>query len=139
MNRLMIALSCLMALVSATLAADTMSVQDAWAKMQNKTLVLVDVRTKGEWESSGIAPGAITLTMGAQDYYEKLEAIAAANPGKTIGLICAAGGRSTKTASELEKRGLSQVVDVKEGMGGGLFSAGWIAAELPVVPYKPTE
>ena len=136
MKRLILTLACWLALVSAGLSAETISVQDAWAKMQNETLVLVDVRTKGEWQSSGIAPGAITLTMGAENYYEKLEAIAASNPGKTIGLICAAGGRSTKTAAELEKRGLSRVVDVKEGMGGGLFTSGWIAAELPVVPYK---
>jgi rhodanese-related sulfurtransferase len=136
MKRLFIAIACLFAAVSASFAADTMRVQDAWAKMQSGSLVLVDVRTKSEWKSSGIAPGAITLTMGAENYYEKLEAIAAANPGKTIGLICAAGGRSTRTASELEKRGLSQVVDVKEGMGGGMWNGGWIGADLPVVPYK---
>jgi rhodanese-related sulfurtransferase len=136
MKQFILAMICGILVTSASFAADKMSVKDAWAKMQNGSLVLVDVRTKSEWRSSGIAPGAITLTMGAENYYEKLEAIAAANPGKTIGLICAAGGRSTRTASELEKRGLSQVVDVKEGMGGGLWNGGWIGADLPVVPYK---
>jgi rhodanese-related sulfurtransferase len=136
MKRLVLIIGFWMAMFSTAMAADTMSVEDAWSKMQNGSLVLIDVRTKGEWQESGIAPGAITLTMGVENYYEKLEKIVAENPGKTIGLICAAGGRSTQTAAELEKRGLSQVVDVKQGMGGGIFSAGWIGAGLPVVPYK---
>ncbi len=136
MNRFFWVIACWLAVCSVSFAAEKMSVQDAWAKMQNGSFVLVDVRTKSEWQSSGIAPGAITLTMGAEDYYEKLVAIAAANPGKTIGLICAAGGRSTKTAAELERRGLSQVVDVKEGMGGSMWGGGWVGAKLPVVPYR---
>jgi rhodanese-related sulfurtransferase len=109
--------------------------REAWAAMQENRLILVDVRRQSEWKQTGVAPGAITLTMGSDGFYERLEAIAAENPGKAIGLICAAGGRSTAVARELEARGLKQVVDVDDGMLGGLRSTGWIEAGLPRVPW----
>jgi rhodanese-related sulfurtransferase len=117
-------------------AANDMAPQDAWAAMQNNELVLVDVRQQTEWRASGVAPGAVTLTMGSKGFYEKLDALAAANPGKTIGLICAAGGRSTRVANELEKRGLTNVVDIKAGMMGSMVADGWIESGLPVEPWK---
>jgi rhodanese-related sulfurtransferase len=98
--------------------------------------VLVDVRQQSEWRASGVAPGAVTLTMGSNGFYENLEALAAANPGKTIGLICAAGGRSTRVANELEQRGLTNIVDVKAGMMGSMVSNGWIDEGLPVEAWK---
>jgi rhodanese-related sulfurtransferase len=100
-------------------------------------LVLVDVRQQSEWQSTGVAPGAIALTLGSKGFYDKLEQIVAANPGKTLGLICAAGGRSTMAAAEMEQRGLKAVVDIEAGMRGGMMSSGWIGDGLPVVPWKP--
>ncbi|NJR13957.1 MAG: rhodanese-like domain-containing protein [Phyllobacteriaceae bacterium] len=125
-----------LALATPAFAAENMSPADAWARMQANTMVLVDVRQPSEWRSTGIAPGAVTLTMGAPGLYDRLQSLAAANPGKTIGLICAAGGRSTMAARELESRGLSRVVDVKAGMLGGMVASGWLDEGLPVQPWK---
>ena len=124
-------------LAGAAIAAENMTPKDAWAAMQAGKLVLVDVRQQSEWKSTGVAPGAITLTLGSDGFYDLLEGIVAANPGKTLGLICAAGGRSTMAAREMEARGLNTVVDIKEGMRGGMMSSGWIGDGLPVVPWKP--
>ena len=119
------------------IAAENMTPKDAWSAMQSGKLVLVDVRQQSEWKSTGIAPGAVALTLGSEGFYDKLEDIVAANPGKTLGLICAAGGRSTMAAREMEARGLTNVVDIKEGMRGGMMSSGWIGDGLPVVPWTP--
>jgi rhodanese-related sulfurtransferase len=127
---------CAMAFASPGFAAENMTPKDAWAKMQTGELVLVDVRRPAEWRSTGLAPGAIPLTMGGDAFYAELERIASANPGKTLALICAAGGRSTMAAIELEKRGLSDVVDVKAGMLGGMLSSGWLDEGLPVEAWK---
>jgi rhodanese-related sulfurtransferase len=124
------------AFTAPAMAAENMTPKDAWAKMQAGDVVLVDVRRPSEWRATGLAPGAIPLTMGGDPFYDELENIAAANPGKTLALICAAGGRSTMAALELEKRGLMNVVDVKAGMLGGMLSSGWLDEGLPVVEWK---
>jgi rhodanese-related sulfurtransferase len=122
----------LMAIAAPATAAETMTPKDAWTKIQAGELVLVDVRTQSEWRATGLAPGAVPLTMGTDGFYEELAKITAANPGKTLGLICAAGGRSTRVANELEARGLTGIVDVKAGMTGGIFGSGWLDEGLPV-------
>ena len=124
-------------LAGSAIAAQNMTPKEAWSAMQAGEMVLVDVRQPSEWQSTGLAPGAIPLTLGSAGFYEKLEQLVADNPGKTLGLICAAGGRSTMAAREMEQRGLKAVVDVKAGMRGGMMSSGWIGDGLPVVPWKP--
>jgi rhodanese-related sulfurtransferase len=117
-------------------AFEQMMVREAWTAMQENRLILVDVRRQSEWERTGVAPGAVTLTMGADGFYERLETIAAENPGKVIALICASGGRSTIVARELEARGLTRIVDVDEGMIGGVLTSGWLGESLPVVKWE---
>ncbi len=104
----------------------------ALSKAQAGELVLIDIRTHGEWKETGIASVATPLSMQEDPFLDGLAKIRAENPGKPIALICATGGRSAWLQAELAKRGLGDTLDVSEGMLGNGQSPGWIARGLPV-------
>jgi rhodanese-related sulfurtransferase len=117
-------------------ASEKMAADIAHAEINAGRMVLVDVRTPSEWKATGVAPGAVTLTMGEPGFVEKLKAVVDANPGKRVALICAAGGRSTSVQRQMAKLGIAEnTVDIVEGMKGNWTSPGWIGRGLPVAPY----
>ncbi len=136
MKTLIASLFTILMLVSAAFAAGTLDSASAFKQISEGKMVLVDVRTQSEWRATGVAPGAVTLTMGSAGFAEKLKAVVDANPGKTIALICASGGRSSSVQRQLAKAGVTNTVDIVEGMKGSLFSPGWIGRGLPVRPYN---
>ncbi len=111
------------------------SVQDAFTKMQNQTLVMIDVRTEGEWRQSGIASGAVPISMLDPQFLDKLAEVQAQNPGKTIAFICASGRRSTIVQTRLSNMGYKNIYSVYGGTTGSSRSPGWIAEGLPVTPW----
>jgi rhodanese-related sulfurtransferase len=88
-------------------ASEKMAADIAHAEINAGRMVLVDVRTPSEWKATGVAPGAVTLTMGEPGFVEKLKAVVDANPGKRVALICAAGGRSTSVQRQMAKLGIA--------------------------------
>ena len=117
-------------------ASEQMAADMAYSEISAGRMVLVDVRTPSEWKATGVAPGAVTLTMGEPGFVEKLKAVVDANPGKRVALICAAGGRSSSVQRQMAKLGIADdAVDIVEGMKGNWTSPGWIGRGLPVVPY----
>lgn len=116
------------------------SVVDAFKLAANDEIVLVDVRSEAEWIETGVAPKAVTLTVhqegGLAQFSQKLQALIDQNPDKPIALICAGGVRTHHTQAYLEKQGITNVLDVTEGMVGGFFSKGWIDHNYPVKAYS---
>ncbi len=110
-----------------------LSAPAAFEAMQTGDLILIDIRTPEEWAVTGVAQGALALTMHTSDFGAKLTALFSAHPNATFGLICATGGRTGYVASVLDQNGITGVVDVSEGMLGNTRGAGWIAQGLPVV------
>ena len=116
--------------------AERISVMDAFNKIEAGQMVLIDIREPGEWRQTGVAPQAETIAMRDPQFVSKLQSVIDANPDKTLGLICAAGGRSTAIARRLEAAGITNVVDIEEGMLGNRNGKGWIRNDLPIEPYK---
>ncbi|MCF6327768.1 MAG: rhodanese-like domain-containing protein [Devosiaceae bacterium] len=116
-------------------AANDITAQDAFAGMQNQTLVMIDVRTEGEWTQSGVATGAIPISMLDPQFLDKLAEVQAQNPGKTIAFICASGRRSTIVQTRLSDMGFSDIFSVYGGTTGSSSSPGWIGEGLPVTPW----
>ena len=110
-----------------------LSAPAAYEAMQTGDLILIDIRTPEEWAETGVAQGALALTMHSRDFGAKLTALFAAQPNANFGLICATGGRTSYVTSVLEKNGITGVVDVSEGMLGNSLGAGWVARDMPVV------
>jgi rhodanese-related sulfurtransferase len=137
MKTIALLLFALVALSAPALASEKMAADAAFAEINAGRMILVDVRTPSEWKATGVAPGAVTLTMNEPGFVEKLKAVVDANPGKRVALICAAGGRSGSVQRQMAQLGIDDdAVDIVEGMKGNWSSPGWIARGLPVTPYQ---
>jgi rhodanese-related sulfurtransferase len=91
---------------------------------------IVDIRTRAEWEETGIVSGSRLLTFfderGQADpaaWLEKLKPVA--KPGEPVILICRSGNR-TKAASQFlsQQAGYAKVYNVKSGIKGWLGNGG---------------
>jgi rhodanese-related sulfurtransferase len=96
-------------------------------------MVLIDVRTPAEWKATGVAEGGWPVSLKDAQFGAALSQIVSRNRGKQIGFICATGARSAFVVRHLRAQGLSNVVDVNEGMMGNRGGKGWLKAALPLV------
>ncbi len=101
-------------------------------------IVLIDVRTADEWRATGIGDVATPITMHNNQFLTRLRTVIDQNPDKKIAFICAAGVRSGNIARALESQGITNVIDVAEGIMGSAKGLGWLKQGLPVKPV-PTK
>ena len=112
--------------------------QEAWSALETQENArLVDVRTEGEWQESGVPDLSsfnkkpITLSWRTQPgmvLNPQFEAqLLAAIPERTtpVYFLCRSGGRSSDAARAMAQLGYTQCFNVKGGF------TNWLAAELP--------
>ena len=120
-------------------AGPEISPAEAHRRAQAGEITLIDVRSPKEWRDTGTPEHALLITMhgkkGVDGFVRGVEAAMDGDKSKPVALICAAGGRSSRLQSQLEKQGFTTVFDVGEGVEGGLFAKGWKDRGLPLVPY----
>ncbi len=136
-----IAVALLFGQISAQAAESRISAIEAYNGVVNGSLTLIDIRSPGEWEKSGIPKGSIPITMhnpaGKAAFKNAVLAAVKGDKMRPIALICAVGGRSHWAQGYLKKHGFTQVVDVAEGMfGRGKTMPGWLKRDLPVEACK---
>ena len=113
-------------------AETTLSAKEAYKKAKTGEIILVDVRTPGEWAQTGVGEGAIGIDMqGGQEFINSLMQLRQLYPEKPIALICRTGNRSSAVFDYLKSQGASGFMDVTEGMAGGPNGRGWIPRGLP--------
>lgn len=128
--------------INTTALADftKISVQEAYQLASQGKVMLIDIRAETEWQDSGVAPLAKTVSMhqegGIAAFEKELTELLDGDKSKPIALICAGGVRSDRMQHYLKQKGFSSVADVKEGMLGGWVTKGWIDQGLPVVTYS---
>lgn len=98
-------------------------------------ILLVDIRSPKEWRKTGVAAGALTVTVHRRDFASALLAAVGGDYDRPIAIICATGGRTALARHYLGLMGFSAVVDVSEGMLGNSRGPGWIRRGLPVIAY----
>ena len=108
-----------------------MTAPQAHKAAMDKKLVFIDIRTKEEWQKTGIATSAHPVSMHQKGFLQKLDKLIGGDKSKKIALICATGSRSAYIQGELIKRGYSNAISVAEGMLGGPNGKGWIPRGLP--------
>lgn len=111
-----------------------LSVTEAYDALTNGALILIDVRQPREWSATGVAQGARLVDMRRTDFIAEIRAIRDLNPDTPIGFICARGVRSAQVQGWAQSAGISNVVDISEGMLGSRAGPGWLAQNLPVSP-----
>ncbi len=95
-------------------------------------LVLIDIRRPEEWAQTGVADVALLNDMTDREFVARLYAIRAQSPDIPLAFICRTGNRSGYVTKELEKMGMSGLVDVVGGMVGSRADKGWLKRGLPV-------
>lgn len=109
------------------------------ASLAAKGVPLIDIRTAGEWSSTGIIAGSKLLTFfdekGQANPPQWLEtAKAIANPGQPLILVCRSGKRSRAASQFLsDQAGYKTVYNVSGGING------WLGENRPLVPASGTK
>jgi rhodanese-related sulfurtransferase len=124
--------------IALSVHADTllMSAPEAFEKLSSKDLVVLDIRSREEWQDTGVAQGALPISMHEKDFLERVQYVLLEYEPEKIALICATGGRSAEVTYFLEQNGLSGIADISEGMFGNRNGPGWLKHDLPIVSAK---
>ncbi len=109
-----------------------MTPDEAYTKALAGEIVLIDIRTPEEWAETGLPDVALQNNLYASDFIPTLLAIRAQNPDTPLALICRTGSRSGNATAQLYQAGLTNVIDVVEGVAGSAVGPGWFARGLPV-------
>lgn len=110
-----------------------LTVTEAYEAVQADQIWLIDIRRPDEWADTGIAEGAIALDMRREDFVEALQLATAEDPDRPVAIVCARGVRSRRLTAALTEAGLTNLIDLPEGMLGSQAGPGWLGAGLPVV------
>lgn len=100
--------------------------KEAQKLLSNKTVIVLDIRTPGEFKSTHIA-GATNIDFLAPDFEQKISRL---DPNKTYLVHCASGGRSTHSLPVLKNHHFQLLYH----LDGGLKA--WEKEGLPVEKGK---
>ena len=109
------------------------TVAEAYAAVQADEIWLIDIRRPDEWAATGVAEGALTIDMRREDFVAALQEATAQDPDRPVAIVCARGVRSRRLTAALTEAGITNLIDLPEGMLGSQAGPGWIGAGLPVV------
>jgi rhodanese-related sulfurtransferase len=93
------------------------------AVSNDKTGVIIDLRTDDEINGKGYIKGAIQIDFLAKDAEKQIDKL---DKNKTYYIYCAAGGRSADAAEYMENQGFKKIFTLKKGFSD------WTSKGLPV-------
>ena len=104
-------------------------------ELSNTNIPIIDVRSKTEWDQTGVIPNSILLTFfdkegnyDLNEWYEKL--LLEIDEGEPIILMCRSGNRSRIIADMMDKEFDNVIYNAKRGI------MSWINDKL--ITVKPT-
>lgn len=104
-------------------AATNLGASDFQAKTQEAGVVILDVRTAGEF-ASGHIEGAINIDVEGVAFEGEIKGL---DNTKTYAIYCQSGRRSRIAVETMSKAGFTKLYNLDQGIGS------WMAAGLPVV------
>lgn len=127
-------LAVVLSLFSLVARAEVINIDNAeLARLAASGVPVIDIRTVGEWKTTGVIAGSKQLTFFDEQgnaipgWLEKAKAVA--KPDQPVILICRSGNR-TKAASQFlsQQAGYKTVYNVSKGLNG------WVGEGKPLVP-----
>ena len=139
LRRLLLGCGCIIAACgTAVVRADVIDIDNAeLAKLAAAGVPVIDIRTRPEWEQTGIVPGSHLLTFfderGNADPATWLQrAGTISKPGDPLIVICRTGNRTKALSQFLSQRaGYAKVYNVRNGI------VAWAKDGRPVAPAAP--
>lgn len=124
-----------LSLIAASLAADY-TAQPIDQKLIDSNIKIIDIRTPGEWKTTGLVKGAIPIMFFDERGNYNLDAFLAelgkkVKKNERFALICNSGSRSHTLGTYLGKQLGYSIIDLQ----GGIQYA--ISKKMPLEPYKP--
>ncbi len=124
---------------SVSASAEVINIDNAeLARLAAKGVPVIDIRTAGEWKSTGVIPGSKLLTFfdekgNANPAQWLASAKGVAKPDQAVILICRSGNR-TRAATQFlsEQAGYKTVYNVSSGLNG------WLSEKRTVIPATAT-
>ena len=117
-------------------AVPSLTAAEARALIESEQMVLIDIRQPEEWRQTGVAEGAVRVSMnhpeGGQGFLRDVLAAVNGNTDAALVLICRTGNRTSQVVPALQQWGFSRVYHIPEGMLGSLYGPGWIRSGLPL-------
>ena len=95
-------------------------------------IILIDIRRPEEWAQTGVPDVALLADMTSPDFLKIITAIRLQSPDTPLAFSCRTGSRSNYLTGELEKLGMSGLIDVVGGLQGSRADKGWIKRQLPI-------
>lgn len=129
-------LAALFVFSSMTAHADIIDVgNEELRQLMAQGVKLVDLRTAGEWQQTGVVEGSHMITLFDEkgranpDWIREVNALSASD--RPIALICRTGNRTRVAAKALNDASPSRkIYNVRAGI------TGWTKAAQPVVPFQ---
>lgn len=124
-----------LSLIAASLTADY-TAQPIDQKLIDSNIKIIDIRTPGEWKTTGLVKGAIPIMFFDERGNYNLDAFLAelgkkVKKNERFALICNSGSRSHTLGTYLGKQLGYSIIDLQ----GGIQYA--ISKRMPLEPYKP--
>jgi len=128
-------LALLLGAISARAEPD-ISAPQAYERMKQGGLLIVDIRTPEEWRETGVIPGArrVDFYRGPNMLLKSVLDMVDGNRNAPIALVCHSGSRTIQAQKYLQSQGFTQVYNLTEGMAGGAAGPGWLNRPLPLEP-----
>lgn len=89
---------------------EPIDLNDIQKVLSQQKFELVDVREKGEWESTGVLPGSHLLSLS--QFEKNIEKVKSWESENKFGVYCRTGARSTVAGSILKKYGFKNVINL---------------------------
>jgi len=124
MRKLLLSVIAFMFLSAPTLAfkqSNTNDHQPLTMALYKTGIKIIDIRTKPEWEQTGIVKGSYTITFfdekGDYDANKFIRSISEiVHPSEGFAIICRSGNRTTAVAKFLRDVGYKKVINLKGGV-----------------------
>ncbi len=113
-----------------------LTVAQAHAQAISGAILLVDIRTPGEWRQTGVPEGAVPLDMRSDDFMQTLQSLLVQTENRPIALICAGGVRSARFSRPMLAAGVEQNNYVPQVNKCSAAGPGWLKSNLPVRPWN---
>ncbi len=122
---------------SDTKRSDTHTAQEAWNRLQNGEIMVVDIRRPEEWLQTGSPRNSLRLSFeqhpeGADGFLRDLNLALDGDKTKPLAIICRTGNRTKFLLPFLHANGFSGAMAIPEGMAGSSHGKGWLRNDLPV-------